>query len=191
MFTWVFRLCRSSKRFDSLARYASWVTGSFLLCSHILTQVSFALPSPNWRLTGPHCRSSSRTSSRRSSRASSACTPYRSSPPFGEAWLSLGYASLLFSCTRASSRRRARPGADPPPNFSVTGNLGVLRPACQLRLESFPVVVETMWSGNRRRVRDHERRPAGESAGNQVRLSWAARQLPELTPASQIGRAHV
>ncbi|KAL8292658.1 hypothetical protein RQP46_001270 [Phenoliferia psychrophenolica] len=42
MFTWVFRLCRSSRRFDSLARYASWVTGSFLLCSHVLTQIVLA-----------------------------------------------------------------------------------------------------------------------------------------------------
>ncbi|KAM0752190.1 hypothetical protein T439DRAFT_287531 [Meredithblackwellia eburnea MCA 4105] len=42
MFTWVFRLCRSSKRFDGWARYASWVTGSFLLCSHILTQIVLA-----------------------------------------------------------------------------------------------------------------------------------------------------
>ncbi|KAK4704983.1 hypothetical protein P7C70_g1220, partial [Phenoliferia sp. Uapishka_3] len=42
MFTWVFRLCRSSKRFDAFARYASWITGSFLLCSHILTQIVLA-----------------------------------------------------------------------------------------------------------------------------------------------------
>lgn len=39
MFTWVFRLCRSSRRLDPFARYLSWVIGSFLLCYHILLQV--------------------------------------------------------------------------------------------------------------------------------------------------------
>lgn len=41
MFTWVFRLCRSRKWLDPWARYASWVVGSLLLCSHILLQVRF------------------------------------------------------------------------------------------------------------------------------------------------------
>lgn len=40
MFTWTFRLSRSSRRFDSSARYFSWIVGSFMLCYHILTQVS-------------------------------------------------------------------------------------------------------------------------------------------------------
>lgn len=39
MFTWVFRLSRSIKGLDPWARYLSWMTGSFLLCSHILLQV--------------------------------------------------------------------------------------------------------------------------------------------------------
>ncbi|CEQ39368.1 SPOSA6832_00890 [Sporobolomyces salmonicolor] len=39
MFTWVFRLCRSKKSLDPWARYASWVTGSLLLCSHVLLQI--------------------------------------------------------------------------------------------------------------------------------------------------------
>ncbi|GAA5995300.1 uncharacterized protein JCM10292_005088 [Rhodotorula paludigena] len=39
MFTWVFRLCRSRKWLDPWARYASWVVGSLLLCSHILLQI--------------------------------------------------------------------------------------------------------------------------------------------------------
>ena len=39
MFTWVFRLCRSRKGLNPWARYASWVVGSLLLCSHILLQV--------------------------------------------------------------------------------------------------------------------------------------------------------
>ncbi|GAA5900155.1 hypothetical protein JCM6882_002628 [Rhodosporidiobolus microsporus] len=38
-FTWVFRLCRSKRRLDPWARYMSWVTGSILLCSHILLQI--------------------------------------------------------------------------------------------------------------------------------------------------------
>lgn len=40
MFTWVFRLSRSIKALDPWARYLSWMTGSFLLCSHILLQVN-------------------------------------------------------------------------------------------------------------------------------------------------------
>ncbi|GAA5899863.1 uncharacterized protein JCM6883_006013 [Sporobolomyces salmoneus] len=39
MFTWVFRLSRSIKALDPWARYLSWMTGSFLLCSHILLQI--------------------------------------------------------------------------------------------------------------------------------------------------------
>ncbi|SCV69196.1 BQ2448_2216 [Microbotryum intermedium] len=39
MFTWTFRLCRSSRRLDPWARYLSWIVGSFLLCSHILLQI--------------------------------------------------------------------------------------------------------------------------------------------------------
>ncbi|GAA6056973.1 hypothetical protein JCM3770_001993 [Rhodotorula araucariae] len=39
MFTWVFRLCRSSKSLNPWARYASWIVGSLLLCSHILLQI--------------------------------------------------------------------------------------------------------------------------------------------------------
>ncbi|SCZ97268.1 BZ3500_MvSof-1268-A1-R1_Chr4-2g07099 [Microbotryum saponariae] len=39
MFTWTFRLCRSSRRLDIWARYLSWIVGSFLLCSHILLQI--------------------------------------------------------------------------------------------------------------------------------------------------------
>ncbi|KPV71547.1 uncharacterized protein RHOBADRAFT_56584 [Rhodotorula graminis WP1] len=39
MFTWVFRLCRSRKGLNPWARYASWVVGSLLLCSHILLQI--------------------------------------------------------------------------------------------------------------------------------------------------------
>ncbi|BGP42977.1 hypothetical protein JCM10449v2_006992 [Rhodotorula kratochvilovae] len=39
MFTWVFRLCRSSKGLNPWARYASWIVGSLLLCSHILLQI--------------------------------------------------------------------------------------------------------------------------------------------------------
>ncbi|GAA5824675.1 hypothetical protein JCM11251_005297 [Rhodosporidiobolus azoricus] len=38
-FTWVFRLCRSKRSLNPWARYASWVTGSMLLCSHILLQI--------------------------------------------------------------------------------------------------------------------------------------------------------
>ncbi|GAA6044220.1 hypothetical protein JCM8097_002269 [Rhodosporidiobolus ruineniae] len=38
-FTWVFRLCRSKKALDPWARYASWLTGSALLCSHLLLQI--------------------------------------------------------------------------------------------------------------------------------------------------------
>ncbi len=41
-FTWVFRLCRSSRRLDPFARYFSWVIGSFLLCYHILLQIVIA-----------------------------------------------------------------------------------------------------------------------------------------------------
>lgn len=44
MFTWVFRLCRSKKSLNPWARYASWVVGSLLLCSHVLLQVR-AFPS--------------------------------------------------------------------------------------------------------------------------------------------------
>lgn len=40
MFTWTFRLCRSNRRLDPLARYFSWIVGSFLLFSHVLLQVS-------------------------------------------------------------------------------------------------------------------------------------------------------
>ncbi|BGP34969.1 hypothetical protein JCM10296v2_006793 [Rhodotorula toruloides] len=39
MFTWVFRLCRSKKSLNPWARYASWVVGSLLLCSHVLLQI--------------------------------------------------------------------------------------------------------------------------------------------------------
>lgn len=39
MFTWVFRLCRSKKALNPWARYLSWMTGSLLLCSHLLLQV--------------------------------------------------------------------------------------------------------------------------------------------------------
>ncbi|KAM0791010.1 hypothetical protein ACM66B_004309 [Microbotryomycetes sp. NB124-2] len=39
MFTWTFRLCRSSKRLDPWARFMSWVVGTFLLVSHILLQI--------------------------------------------------------------------------------------------------------------------------------------------------------
>lgn len=39
MFTWVFRLCRSRKALNPWARYASWIVGSLLLCSHLLLQV--------------------------------------------------------------------------------------------------------------------------------------------------------
>lgn len=47
MFTWTFRLCRSSRRLDPWARFLSWIVGSFLLCSHILLQVTyFAYLSP-------------------------------------------------------------------------------------------------------------------------------------------------
>ncbi|BGP19556.1 hypothetical protein JCM10213_000156 [Rhodosporidiobolus nylandii] len=38
-FTWVFRLCRSKRSLDPWARFASWLTGSALLCSHILLQI--------------------------------------------------------------------------------------------------------------------------------------------------------
>lgn len=48
MFTWVFRLCRSKKRLNPWARYASWVVGSLLLCSHVLLQVR-ELPAPQPR----------------------------------------------------------------------------------------------------------------------------------------------
>ncbi|POY75992.1 hypothetical protein BMF94_1077 [Rhodotorula taiwanensis] len=39
MFTWVFRLCRSKKALNPWARYLSWMTGSLLLCSHLLLQI--------------------------------------------------------------------------------------------------------------------------------------------------------
>ncbi|GAA5878717.1 hypothetical protein JCM3774_000484 [Rhodotorula dairenensis] len=39
MFTWVFRLCRSRKALNPWARYASWIVGSLLLCSHLLLQI--------------------------------------------------------------------------------------------------------------------------------------------------------
>lgn len=42
MFTWTFRLCRSCRPLDGLARYISWIVGSFLLCSHILIQIVIA-----------------------------------------------------------------------------------------------------------------------------------------------------
>lgn len=42
MFTWTFRLCRSSKRLDSSARFTSFTVGSILLCAHILTQIVLA-----------------------------------------------------------------------------------------------------------------------------------------------------
>lgn len=39
MFTWVWKLCRGSTIFKPWARFLSWVTGSFLLCGHILSQI--------------------------------------------------------------------------------------------------------------------------------------------------------
>ncbi|GAA6012779.1 hypothetical protein JCM10207_005357 [Rhodosporidiobolus poonsookiae] len=38
-FTWVFRLCRSRRSLNPWARYASWLIGSALLCSHLLLQI--------------------------------------------------------------------------------------------------------------------------------------------------------
>ncbi|GAA97304.1 uncharacterized protein L969DRAFT_14610 [Mixia osmundae IAM 14324] len=39
MYSWTFLLCRACPPLRGSARYISWVTGSFLLCGHILTQV--------------------------------------------------------------------------------------------------------------------------------------------------------
>ena len=38
-YTWTFRLCRLSPTLRPLARFLSWLCGSFLLCGHILAQV--------------------------------------------------------------------------------------------------------------------------------------------------------
>lgn len=42
MFTYSFRLCRSTRLLNSSARYISWLVGSFLLCAHILVQILLA-----------------------------------------------------------------------------------------------------------------------------------------------------
>lgn len=34
MFTWVWKLCRTSQRLKNYARFLSWLTGSLLLCGH-------------------------------------------------------------------------------------------------------------------------------------------------------------
>lgn len=39
MYTWTFRLCRLSPTLRPLARFLSWLCGSFLLCGHILAQM--------------------------------------------------------------------------------------------------------------------------------------------------------
>lgn len=39
MFTWSYRLCRSSPILNKYARYISWLVGSMLLAAHLLTQV--------------------------------------------------------------------------------------------------------------------------------------------------------
>lgn len=70
MFTWTFRLCRSSRRLDPWARFFSWIVGSFLLVSHILLQVRCS-HYPCVR-AGSRPATDSRFSSLRSSRWSSA-----------------------------------------------------------------------------------------------------------------------
>lgn len=65
MFTWTFRICRTSRRLDPWARFLSWIVGSFLLVSHVLLQVrtakkygvreaSFVLADQSGRSTDSH-----------------------------------------------------------------------------------------------------------------------------------------